>query len=63
MRSSITTWRDGDSIGHRFPIADLIISASAKQANLVALHADGDFERIAAVGGAVHERVVPRGSV
>lgn len=48
---------------HRVPIPDLIISASAKQAGLIVLHYDADFERIAAVGGAAHEWVVPRGSV
>ena len=48
---------------HRVPIPDLIISAAALQANLVVLHYDADFERIAAVGGAPHEWVVPQGSV
>lgn len=48
---------------HRVPIPDLIISAAAMQANLVVLHYDADFERIAAVGGAAHEWVVPVGSV
>jgi predicted nucleic acid-binding protein len=48
---------------HRVPIPDLIISAAARRANLVVLHYDSDFERIAAVGGAAHEWVVPKGSV
>jgi len=48
---------------HRVPIPDLVISAAAKLANLVVLHYDSDFERIAAVGGAAHEWVVPQGSV
>jgi predicted nucleic acid-binding protein len=48
---------------HRVPIPDLIISAAALKANLVVLHYDSDFERIAAVGGAAHEWVVPQGSV
>jgi predicted nucleic acid-binding protein len=48
---------------HRVPIPDLIISAAAKTANLVVLHYDSDFERIAAVGGAAHEWVVPQGSI
>lgn len=48
---------------HRIPIPDLIISAAALKANLVVLHYDSDFERIAAVGGARHEWVVPQGSV
>jgi len=48
---------------HRIAIPDLIISAAALRANLVVLHYDSDFERIAAVGGAPHEWVVPQGSV
>jgi len=48
---------------HRVSIPDLVISAAAKLANLVVLHYDSDFERIAAVGGAAHEWVVPQGSV
>lgn len=48
---------------HRVPIPDLIISAAAQVAGLVVLHYDADFERIAAVGGALHEWVVPQGSV
>jgi predicted nucleic acid-binding protein len=48
---------------HRVPIPDLIISAAALRANLVVLHYDGDFERIAEVGGATQEWVVPQGSV
>jgi predicted nucleic acid-binding protein len=48
---------------HRVPIPDLIISAAALLANLVVLHYDADFERIAAVGGAAHEWVVPQGSL
>ena len=48
---------------HRIPIPDLIISASARRANLVVLHYDEDFARIHDVGGAAHEWVVPRGTV
>jgi predicted nucleic acid-binding protein len=48
---------------HRVPIPDLVISAAARHAGLVVLHYDGDFERIAAVGGAGHEWVVPRASI
>lgn len=48
---------------HRVPIRDLVISAAALKANLVVLHYDSDFERIAAVGGAAHEWIVPQGSV
>jgi len=48
---------------HRVPISDLVISAAARAAGLVVLHYDADFERIAAVGGAAHEWVVPQGSI
>ncbi len=48
---------------HRVPIPDLIISAAAQRANLVVLHYDADFERLADIGGARHEWVVPPGSV
>jgi predicted nucleic acid-binding protein len=48
---------------HRVPIPDLMISAAAQLAGLVVLHYDADFERIADVGGAPHEWVVPAGSV
>lgn len=48
---------------HRVPIPDLVISAAAKHADLVVLHYDADFERLAEVGGADHEWVVPQGSV
>lgn len=48
---------------HRVPIPDLVISAVAKAAGLVVLHYDADFERIAAIGGAPHEWVVPHGSI
>ena len=48
---------------HRVPIPDLVISSAAKHARLVVLHYDGDFERIADIGGAAHEWVVPQGSL
>ena len=48
---------------HRVPIPDLIISAAALLSGLVVLHYDSDFERIAAVGGAPHEWVVPKGAI
>lgn len=48
---------------HRVPIPDLVISAAARVAGLVVLHYDADFDRIAAVGGAPHEWVVPQGSI
>lgn len=49
-------------VQHRAPIPDLVISAAAAWSGLVVLHYDRDFERIAAVGGAPHEWVVPAGS-
>jgi predicted nucleic acid-binding protein len=48
---------------HRVPIPDLVISAAARHARLVVLHYDADFARIADVGGASHEWVVPQGSL
>jgi predicted nucleic acid-binding protein len=48
---------------HRVPIPDLIISAAAKLSGLTVLHYDADFERIADVGGAAQEWVVPKASV
>ena len=48
---------------HRVPIPDLVISAAAQAAGLTVLHYDSDFERIADAGGAVHEWVIPRGSL
>jgi len=47
---------------HRIPIPDLVISATALRSNLVVMHYDADFARLAAVGGAPHEWVVPQGS-
>lgn len=48
---------------HRVPIPDLVISAAARHAGLIVLHYDADFERIAEVGGARHEWVVPAGTI
>lgn len=48
---------------HRVPIPDLVISAAALLSGLVVLHYDSDFGRIAAVGGAAHEWVVPQGAI
>ena len=48
---------------HRLPIPDLLISAAAKVAGLTVLHYDADFERLAAVGGAAQEWIVPAGSI
>ncbi len=64
MRTAIELQRELARRGqHRVPIPDLIISAAALRANLTVLHYDRDFERIADVGGATHEWVVPQGSV
>jgi hypothetical protein len=48
---------------HRLPIPDLLIAAAAEVNNLVLLHYDADFDRIAAVTGQETEWVVPKGSV
>ena len=48
---------------HRLPIPDLIISAAAMASDLIVLHYDSDFERLAAVGGADQEWIAPRGSL
>lgn len=48
---------------HRISIPDLIISAAAQRSDLVVLHYDADFVRLANVGGARHEWIVPQGSV
>ncbi len=48
---------------HRVAIPDLIIAATAEAADLVVLHYDHDFDKIAGVTGQSVEWVVPRGSV
>lgn len=48
---------------HRLPIPDLLIAATAEQADLTVLHYDADVERIARLTGQRHEWVVPRGSI
>ena len=48
---------------HRLPIADLLIAAAAEVNDLVVLHYDADFDRIAEVTGQATEWVVPQGSV
>ena len=48
---------------HRLPIPDLIIAAAAETGDLIVLHYDADFDRIAAVTGQPVEWVVERGSV
>jgi len=44
-------------------IPDLLIAAAAEASNLVVLHYDGDFDRIAAVTGQPCQWVVPAGTV
>ena len=44
-------------------IGDLIIAATAEHAELVVLHYDRDFERIAGITRQHHEWVVPAGAV
>jgi len=44
-------------------ITDLLIAAAAEATNLVVLHYDGDFDRIAAVTGQPCQWVVPAGTV
>lgn len=48
---------------HRVPLPDLIIAAAAESADLVVLHYDADFERIAEAAGIGHQWVAPRGSL
>lgn len=48
---------------HRLPIPDLVVAAAAEATDLVVLHYDAHFDRIAAVTGQPVEWVVPRGSV
>ncbi len=49
--------------GHRVPIPDVIIAATAVASGLTVLHYDADFERIAEVVDLAHEWVVPGGSL
>ncbi len=44
-------------------VPDLLIAAAAETSNLIVLHYDADFDRIAAVTGQPCEWVVPAGSV
>jgi predicted nucleic acid-binding protein len=45
------------------PLPDLIIAACAEQHELIVLHYDADFDRIAKLTGQKTRRIVPRGSV
>ena len=44
-------------------IADLLIAAAAEIADLVVLHYDRDFDRIAEITGQATEWIIPAGSV
>jgi hypothetical protein len=48
---------------HRVPLPDLIIAAAAERHDLIVLHYDADFDRIAEVSKQATEWVVPQGSV
>jgi predicted nucleic acid-binding protein len=52
--------RRGQHRAVRLP--DLLVAAIAEQSNLVVLHYDRDFDRVAAVTGQVCEWVVPPGT-
>jgi predicted nucleic acid-binding protein len=47
---------------HRTSIPDVVIAATAAEHDLVVLHYDSDYERLAAAAGTTHEWIVPRGS-
>lgn len=49
---------------HRaIPLPDLLISACAEAADLIVLHYDADFDRVAEVTGQPVRWVLPRGSI
>lgn len=48
---------------HRLPLPDLIIAAVAELNDLVVMHYDADYERIAAITGQPVAWVVPRGTI
>lgn len=48
---------------HRIALPDLLIAAVAERTELVVLHYDDDFDRIAAVTGQRTEWVVSRGTL
>jgi predicted nucleic acid-binding protein len=45
------------------PLPDLLVAACAEEAELVVLHYDADFDRIAELTGQEARWIVPRGSV
>jgi predicted nucleic acid-binding protein len=49
--------------GHRaLSLVDALVAAAAEARDLVVLHYDADFERVAGITGQPHEWVVPRGT-
>ena len=49
--------------GHRaLSLVDALVAAAAEARDLVVLHYDVDFERVAGITGQPHEWVVPRGT-
>lgn len=48
---------------HRVPIVDLLIAACAESCDLVVLHYDSDFDRIAKVTGQPTQWIAPKGSL
>jgi predicted nucleic acid-binding protein len=64
MRRAIEVQRTLARRGHhRLPIPDLIIAAAAESAELIVLHYDADYDRIARTTRQPMEWVVRRGSV
>jgi predicted nucleic acid-binding protein len=49
--------------GRRVPPADLLLAATAEEADVDLVHYDRDYERIAAVGGLRQEWLVPDGTL
>jgi len=47
----------------RVPPGDLLLAAAAEQADVVLVHYDRDYERIAAVSGLRHQWLVPDGAL
>lgn len=48
---------------HRLPLPDLLIAAVAELNNLIVMHYDADYDRIAEVSGQAVEWVAPQGSL
>ena len=48
---------------HRLPLPDLLIAAVAELNDLIVMHYDADYDRIAEITGQRCEWVIPRGSI